>query len=77
MIDVKIDEHALRIRELIVATCVVSQPAAVLLQARGELAGLVTDTADAEAADDGWGAVAEIDAALARLAGPTAHRRAS
>lgn len=77
MIDTMIDEHAVRIRELIVATCLVSQPEAVLLHARCELVALATDTTEAEAADDAWGAVAEIDAAVAPHAGGSAHRKAS
>lgn len=71
------DEYAKRIQDLIVDTCVVSQPLEALLQTRVELLGLAEDTSDADAADAACGAVTEIDAAVnARLAVP-ARRRAS
>ncbi len=71
------DEYAKRIQDLIVDTCVVSQPLGALLQTRAELLGLAEDTSDADAADAACGAVAEIDAAVhAQLAVP-ARRRAS
>lgn len=71
------DEYAKRIQDLIVDTCVVTQPLGALLHTRAELLMLAEDTRDADAADAACGAVAEIDAAVnAHLALP-ARRRAS
>lgn len=71
------DEYAMRIHELIVGTCVVSQPLGTLLHTRAELLALAEDTSDGEAADAACGAVAEIDAAVNALLTPAARRRAS
>ncbi|HVM14795.1 MAG TPA: hypothetical protein VM287_10770 [Egibacteraceae bacterium] len=71
------DENAMRIRDLIVDTCVATQPLERLLHTRAELLALVEDTGDPEAADAACGAVAEIDATVdARSAAP-ARRQAS
>lgn len=71
------DEYAIRIRDLIVDTCVVTQPLGTLLHTRAELLALAEDTGDGEAADAACGAVVEIDAAVRALLAPAARRRAS
>lgn len=59
------DEQARRIRDLIAATCVESQPTAMLMETRAALLGLALETAEREAADDACGAVQEIETAVA------------
>lgn len=71
------DEHALRIRELIVDCCVASEAFGPLLQVRAELLALAEATVDPEAVDAACGAVCEIDAALVARQAPAPHRRAS
>ncbi|MEX0658254.1 MAG: hypothetical protein WD080_03890 [Egibacteraceae bacterium] len=71
------DEQALRIRELIVDCCVVSQPLGALLQARAHLLALAEETQDREAIDAACGAVEEIDRAVAARTAATPRRRAS
>ena len=72
------DDQALRIHDLIVGTCVATQPVGALLHTRAELLLLAEETGDARAADAACGAVAEIDAALAaQLAARQPRRRAS
>lgn len=71
------DEHALRIRELIVDCCVASEPFGPLLQVRAELLALAEVTADPEAVDAACGAVCEIDAALAARHAAAPQRQAS
>lgn len=71
------DEQALRIHELIVGTCVASQPAGVLLHTRAELLALAEETGDPDAADAACGAVAEIDRAVSAAFTDVPQRRAS
>jgi uncharacterized protein YoxC len=69
------DEHAVRIHDLIIDTCVATQPVEALLHIRAELLSDVTG--DAEAADAACGAVAEIELAVSAALADVPERRAS
>lgn len=71
------DEDAMRIRDLIVDTCVATQPLERLLHIRAELLALADDTGDGEAADAACGAVIEIDVAIRARSAAPARRQAS
>ncbi len=72
------EDAAGRIRELVVQAVAVAEASPgvdshrVLAGLRDELLALCDDTADTEATDAACGAVHELDAALARLAGERA-----
>ncbi|HVL99820.1 MAG TPA: hypothetical protein VM324_11070 [Egibacteraceae bacterium] len=71
------DEHAVRIHDLIIDTCVATQPVEALLHIRAELLALSDVTGDAEAADAACGAVAEIELAVSAALADVPERRAS